>query len=116
MVEQTDGLAAASLSIAGLVSLRIVRAQRCSINALICSTTALPAKPFPGSDCSLRATAGNDLAISKIRLLACALVRPKLSANCSQCCAWTSLNLYLLPIRIAILGVSVGYTAVESVS
>jgi hypothetical protein len=29
---------------------------------------------------------------------------------------WTSLNLYLLPIFIAIFGVSVGYTAVESVS
>ena len=85
MVVQTEGSAAASLSAAGSVSRRIVRAQRCSIKVLICSTTALPAKLCPGSDWSLRAVAGSNFANSRMRRLACALVKPTHSANCSQC-------------------------------
>lgn len=64
MVVQTEGSAAVS------VSRRIVRAQRCSIKALTCSTTAFPAKTCSGADWSLRAVAGSDFANSRMRRLA----------------------------------------------
>ena len=113
---QTEGSAAASFSAAGSVRRRIVRAQRCSIKTLICSTTGLSEKLCSRSDWSMRAVAGSNLANSRMRRLACALVKPTPLTNCSQCRAWTSLKLYLLPIFIAILGVSVEFTAVDSES
>ena len=65
MTVQTEVSSAASLSAAGSVNRRIVRAQRCSIKVLICSTTALPAKRCPGSNWSLRAVAGSSFVRSK---------------------------------------------------
>lgn len=108
-----DSLSASFLPL-GSESRRTVIAQRRSINATIPATRALSPKGNAESDSSSRALVGRALASSRMRRLTCALDRTAPTANCSQSRACNSLNFYVLPIFIAIFGVSVGYTAVES--
>ncbi len=67
--------------------------------------------PWPSNlACVARAKLDMRLAMSKIRFLTWAVDRAASVANCSQCSAITSKNLYLLQIFMAILSVGVGCT------
>ena len=70
LVAQTDGSVSPSESAEGIMSLRSVRAERCSIKVTICSTTLWRVKSREGSDCSPRALVAIDFAKARILFLA----------------------------------------------